>query len=192
MDGKNETSQQMCRSEESNVAANKLNDIPEALQEVKNHFGDGAEENIMRTIKTAEKTKEKQSNNVGRAKPKQKSENNEKTAVKKEETTLETGNRLIPTPLSHIPLKSLTDIETELVYTDEEDVYFEFAEPVLSTSTQSACRDSGKADALSTPNGSALRQIDKELQVTLRETSACYRQNNYAAATEQLSKALEV
>ncbi|XP_075617657.1 spermatogenesis-associated protein 16 [Balearica regulorum gibbericeps] len=192
MDGKNETSQQMRRSEESNVAASKLNDIPEALQEVKNHSRDRAEENTMRTIKMAEEMKEKQSNNVGRANHKRKSENNEKTAVKKEETTLETGNQLIPTPLSHIPLKSLMDIEAELVYADEDDIYFEFTEPLVSTSTQSACRDSGKADALSTPNGSALRQIDKQLQMTLRETSACYRQKNYTAATEQLSKALEL
>ncbi|XP_009582114.1 PREDICTED: spermatogenesis-associated protein 16-like, partial [Fulmarus glacialis] len=189
MDGKNETSQQMRSSKESNAAANKSNDVPEALQEVS---GDGAAENIMERIKMAEKKKDKQSNDVDRTSRKRKSENNEKLAVTQEETTLETGNQLIPTPLSHIPLKSLTDIEMELVYTDEEDIPFEFAGPVVPTSTQSACRDSEKAKALSALNGSALPQINKQLQMTLREASACYRQKNYAAAAERFSTALEL
>ncbi|XP_072724096.1 spermatogenesis-associated protein 16 [Ciconia boyciana] len=192
MDGTNETSQQVRSSKVSNVAANKLNDIPEALRGVKNPLGDGAAENIMERTKMAGKKKEKQSNDVDRASRKRKPENNEKLAVKKEETTLETGNRLMPTPLSHIPLESLIHIEMELVYTDEEDICFEFAEPVVSTSTQSACRGSEKADALSAPNGSALPQIDKQLQTTLWEASTCYRQKNYTAAAEQLSTALEL
>lgn len=189
MNGKNETSQQMRRSKESNVAANKLTDIPEALQEFKNHLGDGAAENIMERTQMAEKKEEKQSNNVDRASRKRKSENNDKLAVEEEETMLETGNQLIPTPLSHIPLKTLMDIEMELVYTDEEEISFEFAK---STSTQSACRDSEKADALSTPNSSALPYIDEQLQMTLREASNSYREKNYEAAVEQFSTALEV
>lgn len=192
MDGKNEASQQMCSSKKSKAAANKLNDIPEARQEVKQHLGDGTAKNKRERIKMAEKTKEKQSNDVGKASCKRKSENNETVAVKKEETTLETSHQVIPTPLSHIPLKSLMDIETELVYTDEEDISFEFAEPVVSTSTQSACRRSEKADALNAPNGSASPQMDKQLQMTLQEASTCYRQKNYSAAVEQFSTALEV
>ncbi|XP_075365164.1 spermatogenesis-associated protein 16 [Mycteria americana] len=192
MDGKNKTSQQMRSSKVSNVAANKLNDIPEALRGLKNPLGDGAAENTMERTKMAGKKKQKQSNDVDRASRKRKPENNEKLAVKKEETTLETGNRLIPAPLSHIPLESLIDVETELVYTDEEDICFEFAEPAVSTSTQSACRGSEKADALSAPNGSALPQIDKQLQTSLRAASTCYRQKNYTAAAEQLSTALEL
>ncbi|XP_074954409.1 spermatogenesis-associated protein 16 [Phalacrocorax aristotelis] len=192
MDGKNETSQQMCSSKESNIAASKLNDIPEALQEVKNHLGDGAAENIMGRIKATEKKKEKQSHDIDRASCKQKSKTSEKLAVKNEETTLETGNRLIPTPLPHIPLESLMDVEMELVYTDEEDISFEFSEPMVSTSTESTCRDSEKADALSAPNGSALPQIDQQLQVTLQEARTCYRQNNHPAAVEQFSTALEL
>ncbi|NXR02791.1 SPT16 protein, partial [Sagittarius serpentarius] len=192
MDGKNETSQQMRSSKESNVAANKWNDIPEAVQEVKKHRGDEAAENITERIKMAEKKKEKQSNNIDRASRKWKSENNDELAVKEEETTLETGSRLIPTPLSHIPLKSLTDIEMELVYTDEEDISFEFAEPVVSTSTQAACRGSEKADALGAPKVSALPHIDSQLQTTLREASACYRQKDYEAAVERFSTALEL
>ncbi|KFZ65933.1 Spermatogenesis-associated protein 16, partial [Podiceps cristatus] len=183
--------QQMRSSKESYVAANKLNDIPEALQEVKNHLGEGAADNTMERIKKTGKKKKKQSNDIDKASRKRKSESHEKLAVKKE-TILETGNPLIPTPLSHIPLKILTDIETELVYTDEENISFEFAEPAVSTSTQPARRDSEAADALGTPAGSALPQIDRRLQTTLREASACYRQKNYAAAAEQFSTALEL
>ncbi|KFP21679.1 Spermatogenesis-associated protein 16, partial [Egretta garzetta] len=183
--------QQMRSCKESNVAARKLNDIPEALQEARNHLGDGAAENIMERIKMAKEKKEKQSNDVDTASRKRKSENNEELAVEKEET-LETGDRSIPAPLPHIPLKSLVDIEMELVYADEEDVSFEFAEPVMSTSTQPARRGSKGADAPSAPQGSALPRIDKRLQGTLREASTCYRQKNYAAAAEQLSAALEL
>uniref|UniRef100_A0A8D0FPU1 Spermatogenesis associated 16 n=1 Tax=Strix occidentalis caurina TaxID=311401 RepID=A0A8D0FPU1_STROC len=192
MYGRNETFQQMCSSKESNVAANKLNDIPEALQMVKKHLGNRAAENTMERIKMAEKKKEKNNNNIDRASRKRKSENSEKLAVKKEKTTLETGNQLIPTPLSHIPLQSLMDIEMELVYTDEEDISFEFAEPMVSTSTQSVHGDSEKADALSAANGSALPHIDKQLLMTLQKASACYRQNNHAAAVEQFSTALQI
>lgn len=189
---KNKTSQQRHGSKKSNIAANKSNDSPEALQEVKNHLGDGAAENVTERIKMAEKKKKIKTDAVNTVSRKRKAENNEKLAVKEEETTLETVSQFIPTPLSHIPLKILMDIEMELVYTDEEDISFEFAKPVVSTSTQSACHDSKKADAPSAPDGSTLPQIDKQLQMTLQEASACYRQKNYTAAAEQFSTALEV
>ncbi|XP_069720672.1 spermatogenesis-associated protein 16 [Phaenicophaeus curvirostris] len=190
MDGKNKAFQQMHSSKESNVAANKLNYIPEALQEVKKHLGHGAAE--MEKIKMTKKKKEKQSNDLDGANHKHKSEKNQKLAVKKEETMLETSNQLIPTLLSHIPLESLTNIEMELVYTDEEDICFEFSEPVASTSTQSLSCDSEKADALSASNDNALPQIDKQLKMILQEASTCYRQNDYTAAMEKLSAALEL
>lgn len=202
MDGKNGTSRQMHNRKKTKVAASKLNGIPEARQEVKKHLGDGAAKNKMKRIKMAENKEEKkgkQSNDVNRKSRKRKSENNEKLVVEKEETTLETDNQLIetdnqliPTPLAHIPLKSLMDIETELVYTDEEDIPFEFAGPVLSTSKHSALRQSKKAAALRAADGSALPWVDKELQRTLWEASTCYRQKNYEAAAEQFSAALEV
>ncbi|PKU33211.1 spermatogenesis-associated protein 16 [Limosa lapponica baueri] len=195
MDGKNETSQQTRSSKKSKVATNKLNDIPKARQEVKKHLGDGAAKKKRERIKMAEKKgekKEKQSNDIDRKSRKRKSENKEEPAAKKEETTLETDNPLIPTPLPHIPLKSLMDIETELVYMDEEDISFEFAGPVVSTRTQSAPRRSKKAGALSAGGGSALPHVDEQLQRTLREGSTSYGQKNYAAAAEQFSAALEL
>ncbi|KFV99181.1 Spermatogenesis-associated protein 16, partial [Eurypyga helias] len=179
-------------TEESNVAVNKLNDIPEALQEIKNHLGDRAAENVTERIKMKAKKKEKQGKDVDRAGHEEKSENNEELAAKEEETALETGNQLIPKPLAHIPLQRLMEIEMELVYTDEEDIFFEFADPMVSTSTQSACHDSQQADALSTPQGSSVPPIGKRLQKTLQEGSACYRQNDYMAAAEKFSTALQL
>ncbi|KAM6356962.1 spermatogenesis-associated protein 16 [Alca torda] len=147
----------------------------------------------MRNRKTTKAAANKLNDNPeARKSRKRKSENNEKLAVEKEETTLETDNQLIPTPLSHIPLKSLTDVETELVYMDEEDIPFEFAGPVASTSKHSAPRRSKRAAALRAADGSALPRVDKELQRTLWEASTSYRQKNYEVAAEQFSAALEL
>ncbi|XP_025917657.1 spermatogenesis-associated protein 16 [Apteryx rowi] len=192
MGGQNDTSQQINTSKESNAAASKLNDIPEALQEVKKHLGDKEGENIVERTKMAEKKKRKQSNGVDRASSKWKLQKEGKLAAKKAARMLETDNQLIPVPLSHIPLKSLMDVEIELVYIDEEDITYEFAEPVVSTSTQSACHNSEKADALSAPDSSSLPRIDKWLQVTLKDASTCYRQKKYAVAAGQFRTALEL
>ncbi|XP_009938392.2 spermatogenesis-associated protein 16 [Opisthocomus hoazin] len=151
-----------------------------------------ASESNTERIKMAKKEKQKQSHEVDRSSRKQESEDNEQLAVEEEAMASETENRLSQTPLSHIPLQSLTDIEMELVYTDEEDISFEFAEPMVFTSTQPARRDSEKADVPGASNGSALSQIDKQLQMTLQEASTCYRENNYAAAVEKFSTALEL
>ncbi|XP_057267549.1 spermatogenesis-associated protein 16 isoform X1 [Pezoporus wallicus] len=192
MNGKNETSQQTHSSKQLNVAANKLNDIPAALQEDKNHLGGAAAENIMERIKMAERKNKNQNNDVERASHKQKSENNEKLAVQTEETMLETGNPLMLTALSHIPLKSLSDIETKLVYVDEDNIFLEFDEPMVFNSRQSGYHDSAQAHALNPPDSSTLPHINKQLQMTLLEASTCYKQKNYAAAVEQLSTAMEL
>ncbi|XP_040469515.1 spermatogenesis-associated protein 16 [Falco naumanni] len=193
MDGKNETFQQMHSSKVVTVTLEKLSNIPEALQEFKNHHGNGAAENIMEQIKMEEKKEGKQSYDVDRTSCKWKSENNEELAAKKGETASETGNQLIPTPQSlNGPLKSLMDVEMELVYTDEMDISFEFAQPVVSTQTQSVHRDSEKAGALSTPKIHPSPHINKHLQMTLQQASTCYRQKNYTAAVEQFSKALQI
>ncbi|NWS38947.1 SPT16 protein, partial [Probosciger aterrimus] len=192
MNGKNETSQQTHSSKQLNLTANKLNDIPAALQEVKKHLGGAAAENTMERIKMAEKKNKKQNNDVDRASHKRKSENNEKLAVQTEETMLETGNPLMLTALSHIPLERLSDIETKLVYIDENDIFLEFDEAMVPGSTQSGCHDSEQAHALNTPDSSTLLRINKQLQMTLQEASTCYKKKNYAAAVEQLSTAMEV
>ncbi|XP_035190683.1 spermatogenesis-associated protein 16 [Oxyura jamaicensis] len=185
--GQNETSQKIHASKEANVAANKLNDIPEAPQEVKKHLRDVAVENTER-IKTAEKKKENRSNDADRASCKRKSETNEKLAEKKGAAMLEPGNGLIPAPLSHIPLQSLLDIESKLVYIDKEDISFEFAEAVVPAGRRSARR--GRATtAMSAPS---MPRVDKQLQVALRDASTRYGQKNYAVAAAQFATALEL
>ncbi|NXV74574.1 SPT16 protein, partial [Atlantisia rogersi] len=217
MDGKKETCKRKRTIKESDRAANRLNDIPEELHVVEN----GVAIKKLRRIRIPVKMKKKQRKHVDRAKCKHKLETNEKLPVKGEttldtanlliptegETTLDTADLLIPTeeettldtddplilmPPSHIPLKNLMDIEMELVYNDEEDISFEFAEPMVSTSTQPSWGDCGEADALSTSNGSALPQLNRQLQMTLQEARSCYRERNYAAATELFSAALEL
>ncbi|XP_031470428.1 spermatogenesis-associated protein 16 [Phasianus colchicus] len=181
--GQNEASQQTQASKESSVAANKLNDIPETLQEVKNHLGDGAVGNITERIKEAETEEEKQSNDVGRASPKWKSENNEKQAGRKAATKLQTGNHLTPAPLSHIPLNTLMHVERELVYADEEEIAFEFAVPAARL---------GRADATSAAPNAAVPRLDEQLRAALQEASRHYRQKNYAVAAGRLATALQL
>lgn len=184
---RNETSRQKHANKEPNVAANKLNDIPEAPQEVKKYLRDVAVENMER-IKTAEIKKENQSNDADRASRKRKSETNEKLTEKKEAVMLEPGNRLIPAPLSHIPLKTLLDIETKLVYIDEEEIFFEFAEVAMPAGRRSAHRGCATT-AMSAPS---VPRVDKQLQVALWDASDHYRQKNYAVAAAQFTTALEV
>jgi len=181
--GQNEASQQTQASKESSVAANKLNDIPETLEEVKNHLGDGAVRNITERIKEAETKEEKQSNDVGRASPKWESENNEKQNGKKEATKLRSGNPLTLAPLSHIPLNTVMHVEMELVYADEQEIAFEFA---VSAALH------GRADATSAATSSAVPRVDERLWAALQEASRHYRQKNYAVAAGRFATALEV
>ncbi|CAM5164203.1 unnamed protein product [Natator depressus] len=188
----NETSPKANASREPTVAANKLNDIPEALQEVKKTPGETAIENVMERIRMAKNGKEKQSNDLDRAGLKRKLESEEKPAVKKDARMLELDNQLATMPRPHIPLKSLMDVEIKLVYIDEEDITYEFVGSMASTSTQSMCRDVEIVDTLSAPNFSFLPQIDKWLQVALKDASTCYRQKKYAVAAGQFRTALEL
>ncbi|NXJ75733.1 SPT16 protein, partial [Trogon melanurus] len=174
------------------VLLDRLDYIPEAMQEGKNHLGGGEAENTEERKKMAKKKKEKKSKGVDRASRKRKSGNNEKPAVKTEETTLEIDNQSNLTPPSHIPVKSLMDIEMELVYTDEEDIPFEFPAPMVSSSTESSGCDSGEAAAPSTSRGSSWTRVNERLQWILQEGSTCYQQNNYAGAVEKFSGALEL
>lgn len=147
-----------------------MNDTPEAPLEVKIHLRCGGAENVMARTKKAEKEKKIRSNCVDRAKLKRKLENNEKQAVEKEEIEVETGSWSSLTPLSdNDPLINQMDIEAQLVYTDEEDISFEFATPAES-----------------------MPLIHKQLQMTLQKGSTCYRQEKYAAALQQFSAALKV
>ncbi|KFP91092.1 Spermatogenesis-associated protein 16, partial [Apaloderma vittatum] len=174
------------------VLLHRMKNIPEAIQKVKNHPGDGEAKNTEEQMKMAKKKKEKKSKCVDRASSKQKSENNEKLAVKTEETKLETDNRLNRTALYDSPLDRIMDIEMELVYIDEEDIPFEFPAPVVSSSTESSGCDSGEVAVPSTSRGSSWTRVNKSLQQVLQEASTCYRQSDYAGAVEKFSAALEL
>ncbi|XP_074860544.1 spermatogenesis-associated protein 16 [Carettochelys insculpta] len=188
----NETASQADANKEPTTATNTLNDLPDPLQEVEKHRGESAVEDAVERIKMAKNGKEKQSDDLDRAGFKCKLESEEKPAVKKEARMLELDNQLATMPLPHIPLKSLMDVEIKLVYADEEDITYEFIGSTASTSTQPMCRDVERVDSLSAPHLSLLPQIDKWLQVALKDASACYRQKKYAVAAGQFRTALEL
>ncbi|KFU95214.1 Spermatogenesis-associated protein 16, partial [Chaetura pelagica] len=148
----------------------------------------------LRRLDMAKVREENQTEAAGRERQKNKpgshDNDNGKVAVKREKL-LEGGDQSLATPLSCLSPKSIMDLEMELVYTDEEDIPFEFADPVEPTSTQSS-RHGSEEDAVGTSDDVPLPQIDKQLQVTLKAASSCYRENNYEAAVEQLSTAWEL
>ncbi|XP_006733664.1 spermatogenesis-associated protein 16 [Leptonychotes weddellii] len=166
--------------------------ILEMSQEVKKSCGDKQVEITVERIKMAKSIKEKQSNDLEKVAFKRKAENEEKPAGKKEAKITELDSTLITMPLPHIPLKNIMDVEVKLVYINEEDVSYEFVESIMSTGIQSTCRAAEIVDPLHVPNFSFLPQIDKWLQVALKDASSCYRQKKYAVAAGQFRTALEL
>lgn len=166
--------------------------ILEMSQEVKKSCGEKQVEITAERIKMAKSIKEKQSNDLEKVAFKRKAENEEKPAGKKEAKITELDSTLITMPLPHIPLKNIMDVEVKLVYIDEEDVSYEFVESFMSTGIRPTCRAAEIVDPLHVPNVSFLPQIDKWLQVALKDASSCYRQKKYAVAAGQFRTALEV
>lgn len=105
---------------------------------------------------------------------------------------MEIDSPLLNLPLPHIPLKNIMDVEVKLVYIDEEDVSYEFVESFISPGIRPTCRAAEIVDPLHVPNFSFLPQIDKWLQVALKDASSCYRQKKYAVAAGQFRTALEL
>nr|KAF6380425.1 spermatogenesis associated 16 [Myotis myotis] len=166
--------------------------ILEIPQEIKKSCGDKQVETTVNRIKMAKSIKEKQSNDLEKLAFKRKAEGEEKPAGRKEAKIMELDSPLITLPLPHIPLKSIMDVEVKLVYVDEEDVSYEFVEPFTSTGIQPTCQEAEIVDPLHGPNFNFLPQIDKWLQVALKDASLCYRQKKYAVAAGQFRTALEV
>ncbi|KAM7133910.1 spermatogenesis-associated protein 16 [Molossus nigricans] len=166
--------------------------ILEIPQEIKKSCGDKQVEITVERIKMAKSIKEKQSNDLEKLAFKRKAEGEEKPAGRKEAKILELDSPLITPPLPHIPLKNIMDVEAKLVYIDEEDVSYEFVEPFTSTGIQPTCRAAEIVDPVHAPNCSRLPQIDKWLQVALKDASLCYRQKKYAVAAGQFRTALEL
>ncbi|KAB0362518.1 hypothetical protein FD754_006674, partial [Muntiacus muntjak] len=165
--------------------------ILEMPQEIKKSCGDKQVEITVERIKMAKSLKEKQSNDLEKVAFKRKAEGEEKPAGKKEAKIIELDSLLITMPLPHIPLKNVMDVEVKLVYIDEENVSYEFVECDPSTGNQPTCRAAEIVDPLREPNFSVLPQIDKWLQVALKDASSCYRQKKYAMAAGQFRTALE-
>ncbi|KFO29807.1 spermatogenesis-associated protein 16 isoform X2 [Fukomys damarensis] len=160
--------------------------------EIKKNCGDKQVEITIERIKMAKNTKEKQNSDLEKVAFKRKAEGEEKPAAKKEAKTIELDNQLVSMPLPQIPLKNVMDVEMKLVYIDEEDVRYEFVEPFMATGIQPTCPAAEIVDPLSGPNFSSLPQIDKWLQVALKDASTCYRQKKYTVAAGQFRTALEL
>ncbi|NP_001233350.1 SPATA16 isoform 1 [Pan troglodytes] len=166
--------------------------ILEMSQEIKKNCGGKQVEITPERIKMTKGIKEKQSNDLQKAALKRKAEGEEKPTRKKEAKITELDNQLITMPLPHIPLKNIMDVEMKLVYIDEVGVRYEFVESFMSTGSQPTCRAAEIVDPLSVHNFSFLPQIDKWLQVALKDASSCYRQKKYALAAGQFRTALEL
>ncbi|VTJ90114.1 Hypothetical predicted protein, partial [Marmota monax] len=177
-------------SKKMSTLANSPNSL-EVPPEMKKGCGEKQVEITAERIKMAKSIKEKQNNDLEKVAFKRKAEGEEKPVGKKEAKILELDNQLITMPLPHIPLKNIMDVEMKLVYIDEEDVSYEFVESFMSTGIQPACQATEIVDPLSVPNFSFLPQIDKWLQVALKDASSCYRQKKYAVAAGQFRTALE-
>ncbi|XP_060096890.1 spermatogenesis-associated protein 16 [Heteronotia binoei] len=179
-------------TKELGLSAHRQNDIPEALQEVKSPSGGAAVENVMEKLKAGKNVKEKQSNDFDRQGLKRKSENDERPALRKEARLAELENQTITLLLSHIPLKTLMEMEMKLVYFDEGDVTYEFLESQATTAAQIRFPEAFSADSPRLPDMNVLPQMDKWLQVALKDASTCYRQKKYAMAAGQFQTALEL
>ncbi|XP_078288283.1 spermatogenesis-associated protein 16 isoform X4 [Panthera onca] len=166
--------------------------ILETSQEVKKSCGDKQVEITVERIKMTKSIKEKHSNDLEKVAFKRKAENEEKPAGKKEAKITELDSTLITMPLPHIPLKNIMDVEAKLVYVDEEAVSYEFVESFVSTGIRPSCQAAEIVDPLHVPNFSFLPQIDKWLQLALKDASSCYRQKKYAVAAGQFRTALEL
>ncbi|XP_026561466.1 spermatogenesis-associated protein 16 [Pseudonaja textilis] len=175
------------------IAARHQNDSLEALQVVKFPLEAERAENAMEKLKAGSNTaKEKQCNDLERLSLKRKMEGDEKTVMRKEPRLLEQENLVATMLLSHIPLKSLVEVEMKLIYMDEENISYEFLEPQSPSCTQLKPLEVGGPDSQGTTNMSLQPQMDKWLQVSLKDASTCYRQKKYAMAAGQFRTALEL
>ncbi|KAK2090673.1 spermatogenesis-associated protein 16 [Saguinus oedipus] len=168
--------------------------VLEMPQEMKKSCGDKQVEITPERTKMTKSIKEKQSNDLEKVAFKRKAEGEEKPAGKKAKAAkiIEADNQLITMSLPHIPLKNIMDVEMKLVYVDEDSVSYEFVESFMSTGSQPTCQAAEIVDPLSVPNFSSPPQIDKWLQVALKDASSCYRQKKYAMAAGQFRTALEM
>ncbi|XP_041515458.1 spermatogenesis-associated protein 16 [Microtus oregoni] len=173
-----------------------LTNSPTSLEvspEIKKSCGEKQTEITAERVKLTKAIKEKQSNESEKVTLKRKAEGEEKLAGKKEAKIMELDNQLVTSiPLPHIPLKNIMDVEMKLVYVDEEDVSYEFAQPYMCAALQTTGQSATTMPPESAQNLTTVPQIDKWLQVALKDASSCYRQKKYAVAAGQFRTALEL
>ncbi|XP_005343955.1 spermatogenesis-associated protein 16 [Microtus ochrogaster] len=165
----------------------------EVSPKIKKSCGEKRTEITAERVKFTKGIKEKQSNESEKVTLKRKAEGEEKLAGKKEAKIMELDNQLVTSiPLPHVPLKNIMDVEMKLVYVDEEDVSYEFAQPYMCAALQTTGQTATTMPPESAQNLTTVPQIDKWLQVALKDASSCYRQKKYAVAAGQFRTALEL
>ncbi|XP_051041862.1 spermatogenesis-associated protein 16 [Phodopus roborovskii] len=173
-----------------------LTNSPNGLEvpsDIKKSCGEKQTEITAERVKLTKSIKEKQSNELEKVALKRKAEGEEKLPGKKEAKITELDNQPVTTvPLPHIPLKNIMDVEMKLVYVDEEDVSYEFAQPYMWAGLQATGQSATMMPPASARDLPTLPQIDKWLQVALKDASSCYRQKKYAVAAGQFRTALEL
>uniref|UniRef100_A0ABK0L805 Spermatogenesis associated 16 n=1 Tax=Rattus norvegicus TaxID=10116 RepID=A0ABK0L805_RAT len=173
-----------------------LTNSPNSLEgppEIKKSCGEKQAETSAERVKLTKSIKEKQSNELEKVALKRKVDSEEKLVGKKEAKVMELDSQVLTTiPLPHIPLKNIMDVEMKLVYVDEEDVSYEFAQSYMCPGLQTTGQIATMMFPTSTRDHATLPQIDKWLQVALKDASSCYRQKKYAVAAGQFRTALEL
>ncbi|XP_052587731.1 spermatogenesis-associated protein 16 [Peromyscus californicus insignis] len=173
-----------------------LTNSPNSLEvspEIKKSFGEKQTEIPTERVKLTKSIKGKQSDESEKVALKRKAEGEEKLAGKKEAKIMDLDSQLVTTiPLPHIPLKNILEVEMKLVYVDEEDVSYEFAQPYTFAGLQATGQTATMMPPASARDLTTLPQIDKWLQVALKDASSCYRQKKYAVAAGQFRTALEL
>ncbi|XP_021052407.1 spermatogenesis-associated protein 16 [Mus pahari] len=160
---------------------------------IKKSSGESQAEASAERVKLTKSIKEKQNNELEKVALKRKADSEEKLVGKKEAKIMELDSQLVTTvPLPHIPLKNIMDVEMKLVYVDEEDVSYEFAQSYMCPGLQATGQAANMMAPASPRDLTTLPQIDKWLQVALKDASSCYRQKKYAVAAGQFRTALEL
>ncbi|XP_043926070.1 spermatogenesis-associated protein 16 [Protopterus annectens] len=99
---------------------------------------------------------------------------------------------ILPLPLPQISMKIIKDVETKLVYSNEQYISHEFAESKASTSAQSMHQNLQKLHFTSNFNSGTLQRLDMWLEMALSKATSFYTQKKYSLAVEQLKSAIQL
>uniref|UniRef100_A0A4W3GIW6 Spermatogenesis-associated protein 16 n=1 Tax=Callorhinchus milii TaxID=7868 RepID=A0A4W3GIW6_CALMI len=154
--------------------------------------GRKAEAYLSQRITHTRKVKLKRKSTLDSLGIKRKLENEEKCVVKKELKIAEHPDPSAGQSLTRVPLKSVMDVEMKLVYVDEQEITYEFAEPQEYGPTQSAYETSKPGDPMTACALNFAPQMDKWLAKALKDASFYYHQKKYSVAAGRFRTALEL